>query len=66
MGLLPWGLSRILGITTYLGIPDVTPWAAAGFGTALLIVGVLLALPWRRARRKADAAGTAPPSIARV
>ncbi|MDL9979051.1 hypothetical protein [Microbacterium candidum] len=47
MGLLPWGLSRILGITTYLGIPDATPWAAAGFGAVLLAVGVLLALPWR-------------------
>ncbi|MDW4574476.1 hypothetical protein R8Z57_16990 [Microbacterium sp. M3] len=48
MGLLPWGLSRILGITTYLEIPDATPWAAAAFGAVLLVVGVLLALPWGR------------------
>lgn len=66
MGLLPWGLSRILGITTYLGIPDVTPWAAAGFGAVLLILGVLLALPWGRSRRKTDAGGTPHPSTAQV
>lgn len=48
MGLLPWGLARILGITTYLEIPDATPWAAAGAGAVLLVVGVALALPWRR------------------
>lgn len=48
MGLLPWGLARILGITTYLEIPAETPWAAAVFGAVLLVVGVLLALPWRR------------------
>lgn len=54
MGLLPWGLARILGITTYLEIPDATPWAAAGLGAVLLVVGTLLALP--RGRR--DAAST--------
>jgi hypothetical protein len=48
MGLLPWGLARILGITTYLEIPDATPWAAAAFGATLVVVGTLLALPWRR------------------
>jgi hypothetical protein len=42
MGLLPWGLSRILGITTYLGIPAETPWAIAIVGAVLLVLGVLL------------------------
>ncbi|MET0813447.1 MAG: hypothetical protein ABWY03_10350, partial [Microbacterium sp.] len=49
LGLLPWGLARILGITTYLEIPVETAWYAAGFAVALLVVGVLLALPKRRA-----------------
>jgi len=48
MGLLPWGLARILGITTYLEIPDATAWLAAGFGFVVAVVGVLLAVPWRR------------------
>ena len=46
VGLLPWGLSRILGITVYLGIPADTAWWAAGLGAVLLVVGLLLALPW--------------------
>lgn len=49
MGLLPWGLARILGITTYLEIPPETPWIAAAFGGVLFVVGMLLTLPWRRA-----------------
>jgi hypothetical protein len=44
LGLLPWGLARILGITTYLEIPDATAWWAAAFGAALFAVGLLLAL----------------------
>ena len=48
MGLPPWGVARILGIATYLEIPDATPWAAAGLGALLLVVGVVLALPYRR------------------
>ncbi|KQO96938.1 hypothetical protein [Leifsonia sp. Leaf264] len=48
MALLPWGLSRILGLTVYLEIPTSTPWYAAAFGAVLLVVGVLLALPWHR------------------
>lgn len=48
MGLLPWGLARILGITTYLDIPPDTPWFAAGFGAVVGLVGVFLALTWRR------------------
>jgi alpha-glucuronidase len=52
MGLLPWGLARILGITTYLEIPDATAWYAAAFGAVLLVVGVLLTLPWRGAEER--------------
>jgi hypothetical protein len=48
MGLLPWGLARILGITTYLEIPPETPWIAAALGAVLFAVGLLLALPGRR------------------
>ena len=46
VGLLPWGLSRILGITVYLGIPADTAWWAAALGAVVLVVGLLLALPW--------------------
>lgn len=49
LGLLPWGLARILGITTYLEIPDATAWYAAAFGGLLVVVGLALTLPWRRA-----------------
>jgi hypothetical protein len=48
LGLLPWGLPRILGVTADLEIPDAAPSAAAGLGGALLVVGGLLALPGRR------------------
>jgi len=48
VGLLPWGLSRILGITVYLDIPVDTAWIAAGFGVVIAVLGVLLAVPWRR------------------
>ncbi|WP_314507926.1 hypothetical protein [uncultured Microbacterium sp.] len=49
MGLLPWGLARILGITVYLDIPAAAAWFAAVFGFAVAVVGVLLALPYRQA-----------------
>ena len=42
LGLLPWGLSRILGITVYLEIPVDTPWFAAAFGAVLVVVGAVL------------------------
>ena len=48
MGLLPWGLARILGITVYLDIPADTAAIAAIAGVALAVIGILLALPWRR------------------
>ncbi|WP_375385435.1 hypothetical protein [uncultured Microbacterium sp.] len=47
LGLLPWGLARILGITVYLDIPADTAWWAAAFGAILLVIGILLAVPWR-------------------
>jgi hypothetical protein len=40
--LLPWGLARILGITTYLEIPSGTAWWAALAGGVLLVAGLLL------------------------
>ncbi len=52
LALLPWGLSRILGLTVYLEIPAETPWFAAGFGAALLVAGLALALPRSRARSR--------------
>ena len=48
VGLLPYGLSRILGITTHLGIPDETPWVLCAAGVVLCIAGVLLSLRRRR------------------
>ena len=42
MALLPWGLSRILGITVYLGIPTGLAGWAAGVGVVLAAVGLLL------------------------
>jgi hypothetical protein len=41
MALLPWGLSRILGITTYLGIPTSLPWYAAGVGAMVVVLSLL-------------------------
>ena len=49
MSLLPWGLSRILGLTTYLGIPLGVPWWLLGAGAFLLVVAVAFGLP--RGRR---------------
>lgn len=54
MGLLPWGLARILGITVYLDIPVDTAWFAALAGAVLLVVGVLMA---RRKRRRVAQVG---------
>lgn len=48
LGLLPWGLARILGLTTYLEIPADTAWWAAAFGALILGVGIALSLPRRR------------------
>ncbi|MFI2651925.1 hypothetical protein [Micromonospora fulviviridis] len=51
LALLPWGLSRILGITVYLGIPADLPGYAAVAGAALAAAGLLLSLG--RGRRTA-------------
>lgn len=56
--LLPWGLSRILGITTYLGIPVETPWWAAAAGGVAMVAGAALALPRRRSRNRTGTPGT--------
>jgi hypothetical protein len=39
---LPWGLSRILGITVYLEIPAVLPVVVAVTGAALVLAGAVL------------------------
>jgi type IV secretory pathway TrbD component len=38
----------------YLDIPEATAWFAAGFGLVIAVVGVLLALPYGRADRRAE------------
>lgn len=60
MGLLPWGLSRILGITTYLEIPVETPWIVAALGGLLVVAGALLAVPRGRLPRRPPAPGGGP------
>ncbi|MGN9809383.1 hypothetical protein ACTMSW_08500 [Micromonospora sp. BQ11] len=48
MALLPWGLSRILGLTVHLGIPANLPVYAAVAGAAVTAVGLLLSSGGRR------------------
>lgn len=60
LALLPWGLSRILGITVYLGIPAHLPVYTAAAGTAVTAAGLLLSLGRPRPRRR-PGTGTAPP-----
>lgn len=60
MGLLPWGLARILGITTYLEIPEETAWYAAAFGVLLLLVGLALVGWGQRSASAAAKAARAP------
>ncbi|WP_136054223.1 hypothetical protein [Microbacterium sp. K24] len=55
MGLLPWGLSRILGITVYLDIPASSAWVAAGAGVLLVAVGLGLLFVGRRVPGRRDA-----------
>lgn len=55
MGLLPWGLSRILGITVYLDIPASTAWVAAGAGVVLTAIGLGLLFIGRRVPGRRDA-----------
>src|SRR5215207_4907263 len=56
LALLPWGLSRILGISVYLDIPADTAWWAAIAGVALMAAGaVVIALGSRGSRAVAPA-----------
>ncbi|GAB3858015.1 hypothetical protein GCM10027610_095180 [Dactylosporangium cerinum] len=71
LALLPWGLSRILGITVYLGIPATLPAAAAVAGLLLMALGGACAAPsprraWRRVRRvpSPQPSRTSPPPAA--
>ena len=57
LSLLPWGLSRILGISVYLDIPADTAWWAAIAGVVLVVVGAFVALVGRRRRPRVAAAG---------
>ncbi len=57
LALLPWGLSRILGITLYLGIPAATPWWAAGLGAVLLLAGLAAGLQRQLPRLRDQRAG---------
>ncbi|MGM1063971.1 hypothetical protein [Saccharothrix sp. Mg75] len=47
LALLPWGLSRILGITAHLEIPTGLPVVALAAGGAAVLVGVSLVLGQR-------------------
>lgn len=59
MALLPWGLSRILGISVYLDLPADSAWWAAAVGGVLVLAGALLALLGGR-RQSARAAISRP------
>jgi hypothetical protein len=60
LALLPWGLSRILGITVYLGIPNDVPLYALAVGLGLVLLGALLAI--RVPRRRVDVPGSGGPA----
>ncbi|WP_225918512.1 hypothetical protein [Actinocatenispora comari] len=46
--LLPWGLSRILGLTVYLGVPAALPTVVAAAGAVLGLAGGLLLARYSR------------------
>ncbi len=48
LALLPWGLSRILGITVHLGVPTSLPAVVAVAGGVLLLAGIALTVPFRK------------------
>lgn len=58
MAILPLGLSRILGITTHLGIPTELPLYVIGAGLVLLLPGLLLS---RAGRYRLSQAGSSRP-----
>lgn len=49
LALLPWGMARILGITTFLGIPTALPTWLAAAGAGVVVAALALGLPRRRA-----------------
>ena len=49
LALLPWGMARILGITTFLGIPTGLPTWLAAAGAGVVVAALALGLPRRRA-----------------
>jgi hypothetical protein len=51
MALLPWGLHRILGIVTYLGIPPQLPIWLTVAGAILVLFGVVVPLSFKRFSR---------------
>ncbi|RYB94671.1 hypothetical protein EUA93_10140 [Nocardioides oleivorans] len=53
LALLPWGMARILGITTFLGIPTTLPTYALAAGGVLLLAAAASGLS-RRPARPAD------------
>ncbi len=53
MALLPWGMARILGITTFLGIPTALASWVALVGGSLALCGLAVGLPRRRATEPA-------------
>ena len=59
MALLPWGLSRILGITVYLDLPSDSAWWVAAVGGVVALFGLALGAPYRRTG--ASRPGLAPP-----
>ena len=59
LALLPWGLSRILGITTHLGIPVTLPWWVLGAGAVLTAAAIGLAVP----PRSTTSANVPPPAL---
>ncbi|MER7456659.1 hypothetical protein [Micromonospora sp. NPDC126480] len=64
LALLPWGLSRILGITVHLGIPTDLPVYAAVAGAALAGLGLFLSLGRRHRGRPATAGAGLPAALA--
>jgi hypothetical protein len=49
LALLPWGMARILGITTFLGIPTGLPTWLVAAGAGVVVVALAVGLPRRRA-----------------